>query len=131
MIARLAIDTNAYSALDKNNSEVVKAIKEAGIIGLPIIVMGELYFGFDNGNRRELNIQDFNHFMELENLEILHLNEETARIFGEVSAELAAVGKPIQQNDIWIAALCKQYRYTLITADKGFGHIKGLDTITF
>ncbi|MGI9027237.1 MAG: type II toxin-antitoxin system VapC family toxin [Candidatus Saccharimonadales bacterium] len=131
MSGRLALDTNTYSALDKGNPVAVTAVSNAHIIGIPIIVLGELYFGFENGNKRERNITDLNRFMALNDFEILHINERTARIFGEISAELAAIGRPIQQNDIWIASLCKQHAYTLITGDGGFKYIKGLDIISF
>lgn len=35
------------------------------------------------------------------------------------------------QDDMWIAALCKQYGYALATADKAFGAITGLELISF
>ena len=70
-------------------------------------------------------------FLNIDRLELLHITAETARIFGEIAAQLAGKGKPIQQNDIWIAALCKQYGYALLSTDKGFGHITGLDPLSF
>ena len=35
----------------------------------------------------------------------------------------------IQQNDIWIAALCKQHGFALATRDRGFNHVLGLDVV--
>ena len=131
MTPQVALDTNAYKVLRENNPKVVAAIHNSSTVGLPIIVLGELYFGFENGTKREANMLELRKFLNISSLMILHIDNDTARIFGEIAAELAQIGKPIQQNDIWIAALCKQYSYTLITADKGFQHIRGLDIISF
>lgn len=131
MIDRLAIDTNAYSALDSGNAEVSKIVNGSLSLGLPIIVLGEVYFGIEKGTKKELNLKNLQKILALDRLEILQLDSGTARIFGEISTELACAGKPIQQNDIWIAALCKQYGYLLLSADKGFKHIAGLDVISF
>ena len=59
------------------------------------------------------------------------MRNHTARIFGEIATELRQKGKPIQQDDMWIAALCKQYGYALATADKGFTGITGLELLSF
>jgi tRNA(fMet)-specific endonuclease VapC len=36
-------------------------------------------------------------------------------------------GKPLPENDIWIAALAMQHNLTLITRDTHFDHVNGLD----
>jgi len=35
-------------------------------------------------------------------------------------------GKPIPENDIWVAAIVRQYGLTLITRDEHFKNITGL-----
>ena len=127
----LALDTNAYRALDDNNQVVVSVVAEAQILGLPVIVLGELYYGIERGSRKEQNLVNLRRFLGIPRLKILEITPETARIFGELATELSVAGKPIQQNDIWIAALCKQYGFVLATADKGFSKISGLDTFSF
>jgi predicted nucleic acid-binding protein len=127
----IALDTNAYRALDDGHPVVAKLVQQTVDIGLPIIVLGELYFGFENGRRKEANVQNLQKFLDNTRVQILQLTPETTRIFGEIATELERLGKRIQQDDIWIAALAKQYGYTLVTADKGFEHIVGLDIIAF
>jgi tRNA(fMet)-specific endonuclease VapC len=39
---------------------------------------------------------------------------------------LRSLGKPIPENDIWIAAIAKEYDLILITRDKHFNHIKSI-----
>lgn len=130
-MTHLALDTNAYRALEDGNSAVVEAVRAAESIGLPMIVLGELYFGFENGTRKVQNVTKLDKFLATGRVELLPIDKSTARIFGEIFTELMRLGKPIQQDDVWIAALCKQHGYTLVTADKGFVHIVGLDVMSF
>lgn len=131
MLPRLALDTNAYRALDDGNPKLSHHIKVVAQIGLPIIVLGELYYGIFSGNKQEDNLLNLHRFLALPRLELLHIGNDTARIFGEIASELRQKGKPIQQDDMWIAAICKQYGYTLATADKGFAEITGLEILSF
>ncbi len=131
MTPKLALDTNAYRALDDGNPKLSKYIRSAVQLGLPITVLGELYYGIFLGNKREGNLLNLNRFLALPRLELLHVNEDTARMFGEIATELRKKGKPIQQDDMWIAALCKQYGYILATADTGFADIDGLELLNF
>ncbi len=131
MTNKVALDTNAYKALREGNGKVVTFVKGSITVGLPIAVLGELYFGFENGSKKEENLLELSKLLKTPTLEILQINGVTAKIFGEIATELTKKGRPIQQNDIWIAALCKQYNYTLITADKGFANVSGLNVIAF
>jgi hypothetical protein len=40
----------------------------------------------------------------------------TLERYGDVKAELARIGKPILENDIWIAALARQYDFPVATS---------------
>jgi len=128
---KLALDTSAYIAYVQNDTAVTKFVDRASSIGLPIIVIGELYFGIFDGSKSEQNSQKLNRLLASPRVEILNVDETSARIFGEISTELKKSGKPIQQNDVWIAALCKQYSYPLATSDKGFERITGLELRLF
>lgn len=128
---KIALDTSAYRALSEGNAKLNELIRSTAFLGLPIIVLGELYHGIYSGNRQELNLSTLNRFLSNPRLEILHINETTAKIFGEVASELRQKGKPIQQDDMWIAALCKQHSFALATADKGFRAITGLEILSF
>lgn len=49
-------------------------------------------------------------------------------MYGQVKADLASVGKLIPENDIWIAAIARQFRLPLATRDAHFTAVPGLDT---
>jgi tRNA(fMet)-specific endonuclease VapC len=50
----------------------------------------------------------------------------TARQYARISHQLRKKGRPIPQNDLWIAALAVQHHQTVLTRDAHFNHIDGL-----
>ncbi len=57
---------------------------------------------------------------------ILSCDAGTAFYYGRVKEELREKGKPIPENDIWVAAIALQYDLTLITRDEHFKEIAEL-----
>ncbi|HWL95174.1 MAG TPA: PIN domain-containing protein [Phycisphaerae bacterium] len=57
---------------------------------------------------------------------ILPCDHLTARHYGEIKTKLWNAGKPIPDNDIWIAALAMQYDVPISTRDRHFQYIEGL-----
>jgi tRNA(fMet)-specific endonuclease VapC len=127
----LALDINAYSALHAGDETLAGQVRRADRIGLPIIVIGELRFGFLHGSRLAANEATLERFQSTRRVEVLHVTEATTRLFGEIATLLRHNGEVIQQNDIWIAALCKQYGFALASHDQGFEHVLGLRVIRF
>jgi tRNA(fMet)-specific endonuclease VapC len=51
---------------------------------------------------------------------------ETARQYGLIRADLAQKGRPIPDNDVWIAAIAIEYNLVLVTRDTHFENIDKL-----
>ncbi len=128
-MSAVALDTNSYTALMLGSEIVKKILSSAQRIVLPGVVLGEMYFGFYKGTRYQSNAKTLADFLTSDRVETLHSDDATSKYYGEIAAELRRIGKPMQSNDIWIAALCKQHNLTLITGDTGFDNILGLDVI--
>jgi predicted nucleic acid-binding protein len=128
---KLALDTNAYKALGEGNQQLAEEARTAEVVGLPMIVLGELWFGFTNGTKLRQNASTLERFLATPRVRVLELDRQTTRVFGEIATLLRQAGIAIQQNDIWIAALCKQHGFALATRDRGFQHILGLEVIEF
>ena len=128
---RLALDTNAYRAHIERNTALIELSQSAEGVGLPIVVLGELRFGFMNGIRLEENERILARFLEDARTMVLNLTQETTRLFGELATLLRRAGVSLSQNDVWIAALCKQYDYTLATRDRDFRSVTGLRVFDF
>lgn len=58
-------------------------------------------------------------------------DEGTAEHYGDLKAELARLGKPIPDNDLWVAAMARQYDLPLATRDAHFAQVPGLQTLAW
>ncbi len=57
---------------------------------------------------------------------ILSCDAETGRWYGEIKNDLRQKGRPIPENDLWIAALAMQHDLLLVTRDGHFSVAKRL-----
>ena len=62
----------------------------------------------------------------LQNYNILAPDVKTGELYGSIKTVLKNKGKPIPENDIWIAAIAIQFNLPLFTSDK---HFKEIDNI--
>ncbi len=124
----MLLDTSAYSALDKGSKEVVYALAQDTYVLFPTITMGELLYGFANGSLRETNEQNLEQFIAQEFVSVIGPTSETAKQYAEIASYARSRGRALSQNDLWIAALAKQHKATLVTYDKDFSHVSALFT---
>ena len=131
MSRKFALDTNAFSAVILGDPILLRLTETAASLAVPVPVLGELYYGYFNGSKQDENLRALANFLELSQAIILEIDSVTARLYGEIATQLRRIGRPIQHNDIWIAALCKQHGFVLATRDTDFQAIIGLETVSF
>jgi len=117
------IDTNIVSAAIDEEMPVITHLARVTAI-IPRIILGYLYYGAYAPTRVDDNLERIASL--LEGYSVLSCDEYTARQFGIVRAALKMKGRPIPENDVWIAALAMQYNLPLITRDKHFTEVDGL-----
>ena len=64
-----------------------------------------------------------------EEVSIINSTEDTAKIYASIKSDLKQQGKPIPENDIWIAAIAIENNKSLVTNDQHFSFIKNLKII--
>jgi len=121
-VSRYCIDTVAYSHFKRGEPRVVSLLDRAEWIGVPAIVLGELFAGFEQGRHRLKNIGELEELLSAPVVQVVPVDRQTAEIFGKMVADLRRRGRPIPVNDIWIAATCLRTGATLITWDAHFHH---------
>jgi tRNA(fMet)-specific endonuclease VapC len=121
---RFALDTNIISAWLKGEISIADRIDNAESIFLPIIVIGELYYGAGFSSQVAKNTQDIRKITS--RYQLLSMDEDTTIIYGAIKAGLRKRGKPIPENDIWIAAITIQNDLVLATRDNHFKEIEEL-----
>lgn len=128
-MSAVAVDTNVYSGFMLGLPAVVRTLRAAREIQLPLIVLGELLAGFAAGTRPKKNREELAQFMASPRVCVLVPDERTARHYGDIFAALRAKGTPIPTNDLWIAALARQHRISLLTLDSHFSLVPGLSVL--
>jgi tRNA(fMet)-specific endonuclease VapC len=118
------LDTNAVIPMLNGDSAATKIINQSQRIYVPVIVLGELYFGAENSANVIANVKRVDEFMS--RYAVLYCNNETARQYGKIESELRIKGIPIPQNDMWIAAIALQHGLTLLTKDAHFNDVDNL-----
>ena len=118
------LDTNIISALFKGNVSVTENILNAQSIFIPVISVGELHYGAALSANSLKYIKDIDELIA--SYPILHVDEDTCKHYGLIKAALRRKGKPIPENDIWIAAITLQHNLTLVTRDGHFNEVDGL-----
>lgn len=97
---------------------------------MPVTVLGELEAAFEWGARARENRRALESYLEEPFVRILPATPAVARQYGRVFASLRRAGTPLPVNDIWIAAATLDCGGTLLTFDRDFERIPGLDHIT-
>jgi tRNA(fMet)-specific endonuclease VapC len=118
------LDTNAVIALQKADPDFLQFLDSDDELLIPAIVIGELYLGAYNSGRVTDNIQVIEAFVS-DNV-VLVCDAETGKYFGQIRFQLRVKGRPIPENDIWIAAIAVQHGLTLVTRDDHFRAVDGL-----
>lgn len=60
---------------------------------------------------------------------VLHIDDETTRFYAVIGLELKQQRKPIPTSDLWIAALCFQHFLALLSRDRRFDLVPGVQRI--
>lgn len=123
------LDTNAAADLMNGVRAVEEVVNDADEILLSIITVGELYFGVEKSTRIDSNRARVDALVA--RYPILYADLETAREYSRVVNELRQKGRPIPQNDAWIAATARQYKLTLLTRDRHFNDVDGLSVASW
>ncbi|MDY6938708.1 MAG: type II toxin-antitoxin system VapC family toxin [Cyanobacteriota bacterium] len=127
MNGRYLLDTNIIIALFAGDTSVMQSLALANEVFLPSIVLGELYYGARKSGRSQKNLERIEALVT--NSSIIKCDADTARQYGDVKNRLKMKGRPLPENDVWIAALALQYDLTLVTRDAHFQEVDNLKTV--
>ena len=126
MSGRVVLDTSIVIAHFRNEPAIAKRLLDASLLLLPLTALGELYTGaFRKKHNRDQALETIEDFMASVNL--LRPDHDTASHYGKLRSHVMAKGKPIPDNDLWIAAIAVQYGLPLANRDAHFDVIEGLD----
>lgn len=121
---RFLLDTNIIIDLFSGERQVKEYLETAPEIFIPSIVVGELCYGAYNSAKQGENLERLIAFIK--EFPVLPCDTDIALQYGIIKAQLKQKGKPIPENDIWIAAIAKKHNLTMVTRD---GHYEYIDEL--
>jgi tRNA(fMet)-specific endonuclease VapC len=124
MSGKFLLDTNIVIAVFAADPAVLSHLAQVAEVYVSSIVLGELYFGAQHSGRMQQNLARIDAY-GAGNV-VLDCDTDTARQYGLIKKQLRAKGRPIPENDIWIAAIARQWSLTLATRDAHFGEVEKL-----
>lgn len=122
------LDTNHAARLMANDPAIVDRLQLSEARGdqfaVSITVVGELYYAVYASRRLAANRRNLIRLLDA--LRIYPFDRSSAEEFGRIQSEQKEKGRPIPPMDAQIAAVARQYALTVLTADKHFGLIDGI-----
>jgi tRNA(fMet)-specific endonuclease VapC len=129
MAGSLLLDTSFIIELFLRNSDAERVVASASELYIPSIALGELLYCAERSSRRSENIAQIEEFAA--SAAILSCDAETAWRYGEIKSSLRSKGRPLSDNDIWIASVARQHQLTIATRDAHFSEIPGLALLSW
>ena len=123
----MILDTHALSAVADGEVSAVELVAGADRVALPVIVLGEYRLGIAQSRHRA----SYEGWLRqwIATVTVLDIDDGTTHSYSAIGLELKRKGKPIPANDLWIAALCRQHSLPLVSRDRHFDFVAGLQRL--
>lgn len=123
----ILLDTSVVVAHLRGGIDVLALAAPEEPLFLPLVALGELYKGALVSTRPEHNRRLVDDFLLIAAL--LYPDSATAEAYAQIAVQLKGKGRPIPENDIWIAAVALECDMPLAARDGHFAEVDGLDLL--
>lgn len=129
MSGRYLLDTNIIIAIFADEVTVKENLLQANEVFIPTIAVGELYYGAQKSAQIQTNMAKIAQLVS--HTQILVCDVVTAQKYGDIKNKLRLQGRPLPENDVWIAALALQHQLILVPRDAHFQEVENISTIVW
>ncbi len=121
----MILDTNALSAFVDGESGVGELLRRQARAAIPVIVLGEFRYGIAQSKHRSA----YEAWLEswLPSFEVLPVTAQTTIAYAALRSQLKRAGRPIPANDAWIAALALEHGLPVLSRERHFDAVPGLE----
>ena len=110
-----------------SGSFVLEHLNAVDELFVPAVVLGELRYGARKSRQAQVNLDRIRDFEAA--VSVLPVSAATAEHYGIVKEALRAKGRPLPENDIWIAAIAVQHGLPVVSRDEHFRDVDGLELV--
>lgn len=119
MSLQYLLDTNICIYIQRERpASLLKRFRKLkpGEAAISVVTWGELRFGAAKSRERERVAAALDEFVAA--VPVLDMDPSVGAIYGELRAALERAGRPIGNNDLWIAAHARALGLTLVTNNR-------------
>lgn len=120
-------DTNVIVRILNGDRQVADKASLLSNLFVSSIVIGELVFGAEKSAKREANLKTALGFCS--RYPRLDTSTDVALAYGKIKNQLKKIGKPIPENDMWIAATAIANNLAVVTDDAHFNNVSNLEIV--
>jgi len=125
----MMLDTNALSAMAERDPALLEVLSVTEILTLPYIAMAEFHYGLLGSVKPEAGLALLGRLAEA--IPVLFPDFATVGHYARISDELKRKGRTIPHNDLWLAALSLQHGLPILSRDKHFDFVNGIQRISW
>jgi tRNA(fMet)-specific endonuclease VapC len=129
MAIRYLLDTNICIYIAKHNPASVRARFEqlsADVLAMSVITLGELQHDAEKSQARSKARAALKQLQSV--IQVQPVTEAAAQHYGQIRSALERKGRPIGNNDLWIAAHARAEGWVLVTNnEREFSRVDGLE----
>ncbi|MFA6181508.1 type II toxin-antitoxin system VapC family toxin [Acidithiobacillus sp.] len=122
------LDTNICIYITKHHPPEVRARfaqHRAAEVGMSVVTFGELMYGAEKSQVRDKALKVLDQLRS--SIQVLEIPVVAGQHYGQIRARLEKMGKPIGNNDLWIAAHALSENLVLVTNNtQEFSRVEGL-----
>lgn len=123
----MIVDTNAVSAIAAKDQSILAAIAGVHSLHLPFIAYAEFRYGLLGSIRPKAGSRLLAAL--LANIPLLLPDLDTLEGYAQIKDNLKRGGRKIPENDIWIAALARQHNMPILSRDRHFDFVEGIQRL--
>lgn len=125
----MILDTNALSAVGNQEPAILDFLLNSPAPVLCFIAVAEYRRGLLGSVRPQAGIELLAAFQAT--FPLLHSDDETISHYADIGHKLKTIGRPIPTNDVWIAALARQHALPVLSRDRHFDFIPGVERLAW
>jgi tRNA(fMet)-specific endonuclease VapC len=123
----ILLDTSTIIAHFRGRIDLFQLVAPQEPLFISIVVLGELYKGALKSTNPAKHQAKISHLLQV--VSVLQSDAATAECYAATAVALESKGRPIPQNDIWIAAVAIEMDMPLATLDAHFDQVDQLTVL--
>ena len=132
MVDAVLLDTDVFSYLGRvgdTRAALYRSHLDGKLLGVSFITVGEILFGAYRNKWGSAKLEQIR--ARLRSATIVPYDWAVCQTYGELKARLQEAGKPVADNDLWIAACAVRHSIPLVSHNRAhFQNIPGLVLIS-